>query len=194
MCNGRNTLLVPEGDGMRGVFAGGVHGANRIGGDFGLYDDPGIPQFERTLARFPKLTVFAHGPIFWSELGELSTPAQKKPVFNDEADYVSCGMTMDPIRREGVVPKLFRRYPNLLGELSDAFQMLNCDHEYGPKFLTEFQDRLFFGTDICFAAMPFNTMNLLLKWREEKKISETVFRKIARENAIRFFNLPLSIN
>lgn len=24
---GKNTLLVPEGDGMRGVFAGGVHGA-----------------------------------------------------------------------------------------------------------------------------------------------------------------------
>ena len=27
MRNGINTLLVPEGDGMRGVFAGGVHGA-----------------------------------------------------------------------------------------------------------------------------------------------------------------------
>ena len=27
MCNGRNTLLVPEGGGMRGAFAGGVHGA-----------------------------------------------------------------------------------------------------------------------------------------------------------------------
>ncbi|MEI3004264.1 MAG: hypothetical protein V8T87_06525 [Victivallales bacterium] len=46
-------------------------GSDRIGGDFGLYDEPGIPQFERTLARFPKLTVFAHGPIFWSELGDL---------------------------------------------------------------------------------------------------------------------------
>ena len=71
--------------------------------------------------------------------------------------------------------------------------MLNCDHDYGPKFLTEFQNRLFFGTDICFASMPFNTMKLLLKWRGEGKITEAVFRKIARENAIRFFNLPLPI-
>ena len=168
-------------------------GSDRIGGDFGLYDEPGIPQFERTLARFPKLTVFAHGPIFWSELGRLETPAQRKPVFNDNADYVFSEMPVSPIREEGVVPKLFRHYPNLLGELSDAFRMLNCDHDYGPKFLTEFQDRLFFGTDICFASMPFNTMKLLLKWRGEGKITEAVFRKIARENAIRFFNLPLPI-
>ena len=149
-------------------------GSDRIGGDFGLYDDPGIPQFERTLARFPNLTVFAHGPIFWSELGgHLPTPAQRKPVFNDQADYVASGVPLPKIQEEGVVPKLFRCYPNLLGELSDAFRM---------------------GTDICFASMPFKTMDLLLKWRGEKKISETVFRKIARENAIRFFNLPLPID
>lgn len=164
-------------------------GSDRVGGDFGLCDDRGLPQMEHTLLRFPNLTVFAHGPIFWSELGHLDTPAQRKPVFNLNGDYVGAPPPSGPIREEGVVPKLFRRYPNLLGELSDAFSMLNSDHDYGPKFLTEFQDRLFFGTDICFAEMPFKLRDLLLRWRAEQKITESVFRKIARENAVKFFGL-----
>jgi hypothetical protein len=34
-------------------------------------------------------------------------------------------------------------------------------------------------------------MELLLQLRDEKRISAAVFEKIARGNAIRFFNLPL---
>ena len=50
---------------------------------------------------------------------------------------------------------------------------------------------MFFGTDFCCVGMKFGAMDLLLKLREEKLIAESVFRKIARENAIRFFDLPL---
>ena len=168
-------------------------GSDRIGGDFGLYDDPGIPQYERTLLRFPKLTVFAHGPIFWSELWKLSIPVLRKPIFNDNADYTytakrSC---TEKIVDEGVVPTFFRTYPNLLGELSDAASVLKMDLKLAADFLTEFQDRLFFGTDFCCVGMSFGAMDLLLQLRTEKRISESVFQKIARENAIRFFNLPL---
>ena len=164
-------------------------GSDRIGGDFGLYDEPGIPQYERTLNRFPNLTVFAHGPIFWTELWRLSVPVPRKPVFSDDGDYVcrrprSKGKILD----EGVVPALFRNYPNLLGELSDASAMLRIDPKLGAAFLTEFQDRLVFGTDFCCVGMKFHTMELLLEWRG-KLISETVFQKIARENAVRFFQL-----
>jgi predicted TIM-barrel fold metal-dependent hydrolase len=88
-----------------------------------------------------------------------------------------------------VVQKLFRRYPNLYGELSDAAPALCRDSEYGPKFLTEFQDRLLFGTDPCTFEMPFQTRDILLEWRSTKKISEQVFNKIARENAIKLFGL-----
>ncbi|MBQ9336174.1 MAG: amidohydrolase family protein [Lentisphaeria bacterium] len=164
-------------------------GSDRIGGDFGLYDEPGIPQYERTLNRFPNLTVFAHGPVFWTELWRLSAPALRKPVFNDDGDYVCRrGRGQCRILDEGVVPALFRTYPNLLGELSDASSMLRLDPKLGAAFLTEFQDRLFFGTDFCCLGMKFQTMELLLEWRG-KYISEAVFEKIARGNAVRFFQL-----
>lgn len=169
-------------------------GSDRLSGDFGLQDEPGIPQFERTLNRFPNLQVFAHGPIFWSELAKDHPSGERKPVFNDNGDYVIRPIPRGKIQEEGVVPKLLRAHPNLMGELSDAASILACDPEFGANFLTEFQDRLYFGTDYCCLGMEFAAMNLLLKWRDEKRITERVFQKIARENAIRFFKLPLSLS
>ena len=90
-----------------------------------------------------------------------------------------------------MVPKLLRAYPNLHGDLSDftAYNAIARDPQYGPRFLTEFQDRLFFGTDMCFEDMPVELDSLLLSWRETGKISETVFRKIAYENAEKLLGL-----
>ncbi|HRU04404.1 MAG TPA: amidohydrolase family protein [Candidatus Brocadiia bacterium] len=164
-------------------------GSDTVGGDFGLYDDPGLPQLEHTLQRFPKLIMLAHGPLFWAEIGRLDTPGQRKPPFRPDGQQAPSWPQSGPIKEEGVAPKLLRRYPNLYGELSDATAALARDPGYGPKFLTEFQDRMLFGTDICFKDMPFHTKALLLQWRAEGKISETVFRKIARENAIKLFGL-----
>jgi hypothetical protein len=153
-------------------------GSDRVGGDFGLYDDPGLPQLEHTLQRFPKLIMLAHGPVFWAEIGPLDTPAQRKTVFRPNGEQVGWQPPSGPIEEEGVVPKLFRRYPTLYGELSDAAHALGRDPEYGPKFLTEFQDRLLF-----------RTMDLLLEWRNTQRISEQVFRKVARENAVKLLGL-----
>ncbi len=61
--------------------------------------------------------------------------------------------------------------------------------DYGSKFLTEFQDRLLFGTDICCFRHEFKTRVLLLEWRDKKKISEQVFNKIANGNAVKLFGL-----
>jgi len=96
-----------------------------------------------------------------------------------------------PIEAEGVMPKLLRRYPNLYGDLSDPnpHNALARDPQYGPKFITEFQDRLLFGTDMCWAGMPLPMVDLLLEWRDTKKISEEIFNKVARENAVRLFDL-----
>ncbi len=33
-------------------------GSDQLTGDFGLYDEPGLPQLEHTLQRFPKLKIF----------------------------------------------------------------------------------------------------------------------------------------
>lgn len=164
-------------------------GSDVVGGDFGLYDDPGLPQTEHTLQKFPKLAIIGHGPVFWAEISRLETPAQRKTVFQPDGTQVGWNPPTGPIKEEGVVPKLFRRYGNLSGELSDAYPALVRDPDYGPKFLTEFQDRLMFGTDICSFSHEFMTMKLLLEWKDKKKITEEVFNKIARENAIKFFNL-----
>jgi uncharacterized protein len=164
-------------------------GSDRVGGDFGLYDDPGLPQLEHTLQRFPNLTILAHGPVFWAEIGRLETPAQRKTVFRPDGEQVGWQPPSGPIEEEGVAPKLLRRYPNLYGELADASHALARDPEYGPKFLAEFQDRLFFGTDFCCVGMPFPTLDLLRNWHDTGKISEEVFRKIARENAAKFLEL-----
>ncbi len=166
-------------------------GSDQVGGDFGLYDDPGLPQLEHTLQKFPELIMLGHGPLFWSEIGRLETPAERNFVFCPDGGSQVGRFPSGPIKEEGVVPKLFRRYPNLYGDLSDPTPVnaLARDPDYGPKFLNEFQDRLLFGTDICFFDMPFPMVDLLLEWRDSKKISEVVFNKIARENAVKLFDL-----
>lgn len=158
-------------------------GTDRLGGDFGLYDDPGLPQLQRTLQRFPDLIILGHGPVFWAEMGPVEIwPAPGKRVMR---------WFSSPIREEGVVPRMMRRFPNLYGDLSDAnpWHVLSGDPDYGARFLTEFQDRLFFGTDICFADMPVPMVDLLQDWRAEGTISEAVFEKVARGNAQRLLML-----
>lgn len=164
-------------------------GSDRVGGDFGLQDDPGMPQLEHSLQRFPNLVMIAHGPVFWAEIGRLETPAQRKPAFLPEGGHAKWHPPAGPVEEEGAVPKLLRRYPNLFAELSDARGALSRDPDFGASFLNEFQDRLLFGTDLCNYQMPFGTRDLLVKWRDEERLSGVVFNKIARENAISLFNL-----
>lgn len=160
-----------------------------VGGDFGLCDQPGLPQLEYTLARFPKLRMIAHGPIFWGELGGFETPAQRKPVMRADGSQTTFFPPKGPLSGEGTIHSLFRRFPTLMAELSDAFMVMNCDHIYSARFMTEFQDRLMFGTDICSFQHRFYMMELLLELKAECLISNEVFQKIAKENAIKYFNL-----
>lgn len=165
-------------------------GSAQLSGDFGLYDDPGLPQLEYTLQMYPKLKIFGHGPVFWNEIGRLDTVAQRGVYMSaDGEQYLH--LPTGPIYEEGAVPRLFRRYPNLHGDLSDctAYNALARDPEYGSRFLTEFQDRLYFGTDICGENMTVELDQLLISWRDTGKISQTVFRKIAYDNAAKLLGL-----
>jgi len=165
-------------------------GSDQMTGDFGLYDDPGLPQLEHTLQRFPELVILGHGPVFWTEISRLETPGERGHVFRPWGGQVG-RMPSGPIKEEGVVPKLLRLYPNLYGDLSDLnpWNALARDPEYGPRFLTEFQDRMLFGTDLCFPDMTLPLIDLLLDWRDTGKISEEVFNKVAKENAVGLFRL-----
>lgn len=165
-------------------------GSDQLTGDFGLYDDPGLPQLEHTLQRFPKLKILGHGPTFWAEIARLETPGERAIIFGPHGGQVG-RLPEGPIKEEGVVPKLLRRYPNLYGDLSDAspHNALARDPDYGPKFLTEFQDRLLFGTDLCSPQQALPMIDLLIDWCDSGKITEEVFNKVARENAIKLLEL-----
>ncbi|MDD5598844.1 MAG: amidohydrolase family protein [Victivallaceae bacterium] len=158
--------------------------SDRIGGDYGLYDDPGLPQLAKSLGFFPKLKIFGHGPAFWAEIGRLEIPADRG------------GYPRYPIKEEGVVPKMFRRYENLWGDLSagSGYYALARDPEYAAGFLAEFQDRLCFGTDICSMKADAPIVKFLVGLKENGKISPEVFNKIARNNAIKLFKLPLPLS
>ena len=153
--------------------------SDRIGGDYGFYDDPGLPQLEKTLGNFPKLKIFGHGPAFWAEIGKL------QPSENRNAYPKSC------FEEEGVVPSLFRRYENLYGDLSagSGYNALARNPDYAVQFLNEFQDRMFFATDICSASQELPLTSFLLKLKEEKRLSKEVFQKIAKDNAVRVFGI-----
>ena len=153
--------------------------SSRIGGTYGFYDDAGLPQLERTLQRFPKLIILGHGPAYWAEMAQLETPADRG------------GYPKYPVKEEGAVPKLFRRYPNMYGDLSagSGYNALARDPEHAVQFLNEFQDRLLFGTDICSAGAELPLAGFLLKLKEEGKIDATAFEKIARGNAIKLLEL-----
>ena len=165
-------------------------GSDQLDGDFGLYDDPGLPQLEHTLQRFPDLIILGHGPVFWAEIGKLETPGERSYVFKLGGGQVG-RCPQGPIKEEGVVPKLLRRYPNLHLDLSDgtAYNAISRDQDYGPAFLEEFQDRAYFGTDFCYQGVPIRLPGLLLRWRDEGRISKTAFEKIARGNAIHLLGL-----
>jgi predicted TIM-barrel fold metal-dependent hydrolase len=155
------------------------HIAPQIGCNYGLFDNLGLPQLAECLKRFPKLKFLGHSQAFWAEIG---IPEKE----NDRYGYPD-----HPVKQEGVIPKLMRKYPNLYGDLSaeSGYNALKRDQEYAIKFLNEFQDRLMFGTDICAPDTPTPLVDFLLDLKNTGDISEAVFEKIARENAIRILEL-----
>ena len=155
------------------------HLAGQLGGTYGLYDEPGLVQLAECLRRFGELKFLGHSQPFWAEIGQLERPEDR------------LGYPAYPVRAEGAVPKLMRRHPNLYGDLSanSGHNALARDLDYAARFLDEFQDRLLFGTDICAPETPTPLVDTLGKLKDAGRISETVFHKIARQNAVKLLNV-----
>ncbi len=77
----------------------------QLGKAYGIYDEPGMPQLERSLDRDPDLIFIGHGPAFWAEISVLRDPA-------DRLGYPDYPVT------EGKVAELMRKHPNLWLDLS----------------------------------------------------------------------------
>lgn len=155
------------------------HISPTLGGNYGLYDEPGLPLLERALEKFPNLVFLGHSQAFWIEIAPPD-PSVSRNSYPDT-----------PITSEGAVQRLMRKYPNLHGDLSagSGYNALARDLDHATSFLNEFQDRLYFGTDICAPNTPTPLVDLLKTMRRDGRISRTVFYKIARKNAIRLLHL-----
>ena len=159
-------------------------------GDFGLYDDPGLPQLEHTLQRFPKLKIFGHGPVFWAELFRLQTPGERGYIFNYQGtDQVGRRGNENVV--EGVVPVLLRRYENLYCDLSDEtpLQALSRNFEYTKKFFVEFQDRLYFGTDMCNKYSEYPHVKFINRLLADSIITKEIYDKVTHKNAEKLLGL-----
>ena len=156
------------------------HIATNLRGFYGCYDDLGLPRLEKVLTTFPNLTLLGHSQAFWSEISA--------DVTNENRGAYPEGKVTP-----GRVVELMRRYPNLHGDLSagSGFNAINRDPEFGYAFLEEFQDRLFFGTDICTYKQKAPIVPYFRELREKKLIAEEAYEKIAWKNADRLLDLGL---
>ncbi len=147
------------------------------GGDYGLVDELGLPRLEKVLGLFPKLRFLGHTQNFWAEISADATVESRR------------GYPTGPVT-PGRVVELMRRYPNLCGEMSagSGYNAVSRDPAFGYAFIEEFQDRLYYGTDIC---DPRNIDNPMLKLAafldegvEKGYISQAAYEKVSRGNAL----------
>lgn len=154
-----------------------------LSGDYGLIDEIGLPHLENVLKAFPKLTLLGHSQRFWSCIsGKVS-----------EEDFR--GWPAGKVVPGGRVVELMRKYPNLHGDLSagSGYNAVSRDPEFGYQFIEEFQDRLYYGTDI---ASPKNMSDFRVKLAGflddavlNGKISYDAYYKVSRGNAEKLLGL-----
>ena len=151
----------------------------RLGHSYGIYDDPGMPQLEKCLEKYPDLIFIGHGPAFWAEIS----------VLKDDGDRL--GYPGYPVIAEGRVTYLMRNYPNLKVDLSagsGANAMLR-DMEYAGAFMREFHDRIMFGTDLCYFDQEIKQPYIMRTLLDSGSITQDMFDGIAKKNALKLLGL-----
>ncbi|MEE2659581.1 MAG: amidohydrolase family protein [Candidatus Latescibacterota bacterium] len=149
---------------------------------YGVIDELGMPRFEKVLEQCPNLVFFGHSGSFWSEIsGDLT--AQTKE-----------GYPKGPIAPGGTLPRLFREYPNLNGDISagSGFNALTRDPQFTWEFIDEFQDRLLLGLDHTDVELDFQHIEWLTQARDDGHISDDALQKILWCNADRLISLGLA--
>ena len=156
------------------------HVASAFGGRYGCYDDLGLPRLEKVLKECPNLKLLGHSQAWWSEIGADVTEETR-------GGYPKGKVT------PGRVVQLMREYPNMCGDLSagSGFGAISRDPEFGYQFLEEFQDQLFFGTDICTHGQKLPIVPYFHEIRSKSLISEEAYEKITWRNANALLNLGL---
>ena len=169
---------------FRQVEAAGLpltfHVGPTLGEVYGCYDELGLPRLEKVLRACPNLTFLAHSTAFWSEISADVTDETRQTYPKGK---VTPGRVVD----------LMRSYPGLWGDLSagSGFTAISRDPEFGYGFMEEFQDRLLFGTDICWPGQKAPIVAYFHKLRDEGLISKAAYEKITWQNADRLLGLGI---
>lgn len=154
-----------------------IHATGIGEGQYGLIDEVGFPHLENLLRQAHATIIIGHGPGFWAQISADATP-------NDLLGYPK-----GPVRQEGRLQHLLREYPNLYADISagSGYNALTRDRDYGVRFLHEFQDKLLFGTDVCFAdeegRMPH--LRYLRDLLLQGQIPQQVYDRITYQNALK---------
>lgn len=149
-------------------------------GTYGIIDDLGLPRIEKMLKKYPDLKLIGHSAAFWSEISADLT--------QDERNGYPKGKVT-----EGRMPKLMREYGNLSCDLSagSGANAMMRDPEYAAEFMAEFSDRIYYGTDICYAGQTFQYKfdEFLTKMVDEEMLSQDDYKKIIRQNAAKLLGI-----
>ena len=159
------------------------HLTPNAGGDYGCIDDIGLPRLEHVLRSFPDLTLLGHSQVFWAEIGA------------DVNDTTRAGYptgTVEP----GRLVDLMRSHQNLHGDLSagSGFNAISRDPAFGYEFMTEFQDRLYFGTDLANVPQDLPIVDYFRRIGNESLVDSEVLEKIKWKNADRLLELGLQLS
>ena len=156
-----------------------MHISPQLNYSYGIVDDRGLPRIEKMLKKHPNLKLIGHSQCFWTEISDDIAPEEWKTRMTHVKGKV----------KEGTLTRLMREYGNLYCDLSagSGSNAMMRDPEHAARFIEEFSDRIMYGIDICGAhqTFPFAFDEWLTEMVESGMISETNYRKIVRDNAIR---------
>ena len=156
------------------------HMSPAIGRGYGIVDEAGLPRLEKMLKKYPDVKVIGHSQTFWCEISKIDSES-------DRNTYPKGKII------EGRLPELLRNFDNLYCDLSagsGATAMMR-DPEYAAKFCIEFCDRILYGCDITSADITYQYTfaKFLDRLVEDNRISENIYKKICRDNAIKLFRI-----
>ena len=158
-----------------------IHIAPQHGDTYGIVDQLGLPRIEKMLKKHPGMIMIGHSAAFWGETSNDLTEEMRN-------DYPTGKVT------EGRLPYLMRECSNLYCDLSagSGSNAMMRDPEYAGKFLTEFQDRILYGNDVCHYGdeTPYIFDKFLLQLVADGKITQEIYEKIIRKNAVKLLGLP----
>ena len=136
-------------------------------------------ELEKCLKKHPKLKIIGHSQAFWANMSADVTSELMK------------GYPRGKLNGKGAVWHLLENYENMYCDLSanSGYNAVARDEEKGFEFIEKYQDKILFGLDICTEIDPCHLPGWLDKHYLAGNISESAYRKICRENAIKMFKL-----